>query len=84
MNEVKCDLVGFVAPLKDAVCETGRALVAGLRKIARDFLKSWVASVKVDLDSGLNLGFCEIECVFIWGIRVFANFVDRSQCRQIP
>ena len=83
MNEVECDLVGFVAPLENAVCETGRVLIACLRKIARHFLKCWVASVKVELDSGLYLGFCEIGCVFIWSIRVFANFFYRSQCRQI-
>lgn len=83
MNEVKCDQVGFVAPLENAVCETGRVLVAGLRQIARHFLKCWVASVIVELDPGLYLGFCEVECVFIWSIRVFANFVDHSQCRQV-
>ena len=84
MNEVKCDQVGLVGPLENAVCETGRVLVAGLRKIARHFLECRVASVKVELDSGLYLGFCEIERVFTWSIRVFANFVDHSQCRQIP
>ena len=83
MDEVERHQVGFVAPLENAVGETGGVLVAGRGQVGGHFLIARVAVLKVELETGLDFGFGEVERVVVRGVKVLADFGDDSQCRQI-
>lgn len=78
MNVGKCVQVGFVSPLENAIGETDGVLVTSFCEVTRHFLIGWVAHVKVDVQSGLNLGSCEIGCIRRRSKGVSADFFDYS------